>query len=42
LAWVLGGIGGLVTLLLLDNRKVPDELVLVLGGFLLGLTFDTN
>ncbi|MFP3873355.1 MAG: putative sulfate/molybdate transporter [Thiohalophilus sp.] len=36
---VLGGIGGLFTLLLLDNRKIPAGLVIVLGGFVLGLTF---
>lgn len=34
---VIGAMGGLVTLLLLDNKKYPAGLVVVLGGLLTGL-----
>jgi len=34
---VIGAVGGLVTLLLLDNKRFPAGLIVVLGGFLLGL-----
>ena len=34
---VIGAIGGLVTLLLLDNRRFPAGLIVVAGGFLAGL-----
>jgi len=34
---VIGVIGGIVTLLLLDNRKFPAGLVVVLGGFITGI-----
>lgn len=34
---VIGAIGGIVTLLLLDNRRFPASLILVLGGLIAGL-----
>ncbi len=34
---VIGGLTGLVTLFLLDNRKYPAGLIVVVGGFLVGL-----
>jgi SulP family sulfate permease len=34
---VIGGIAGIVTLLLLDNRRFPAGLIVVLGGFITGL-----
>lgn len=34
---VIGVIGGFVTLLLLDNKKLPAGLIIVLGGFITGL-----
>ena len=34
---VIGVIGGIVTLLLLDNRRFPAGLIVVAGGFLAGL-----
>jgi len=34
---VIGGVGGLVTLLLIDNKRIPAGLATVLGGLLLGL-----
>jgi len=33
---LIGAVGGLVTLLLMDNRKIPAGLTTVLGGLLLG------
>lgn len=38
---VIGIIGGILTLLLLDNRKLPAGLLVVLGGLGLGLAFGT-
>ena len=37
LGWIIGGIGGIITLLLLDHKKYPAGLVVVLGGLGLGL-----
>ena len=34
---VLGVIGGIITLLLIDNKKFPAGLVVVCGGFIIGL-----
>jgi len=34
---VIGGIAGIITLLLLDNRKFPAGLIVVLGGFITGM-----
>jgi SulP family sulfate permease len=34
---IIGGIAGIVTLLLLDNRKFPAGLIVVLGGLVAGL-----
>ena len=34
---IIGVIGGLITLFLLDNKKFPAGLVVVIGGFLAGL-----
>jgi SulP family sulfate permease len=34
---VIGGVGGIITLLLLDNRKFPAGLIVVLGGFIMGM-----
>ncbi len=39
---VIGIIGGIVTLLLLDNKKIPAGLVVVLGGVALGLLLGTH
>ncbi len=39
---VIGIIGGILTLLLLDNRKLPAGLLVVLGGLGLGLAFGTH
>jgi len=39
---VIGIIGGVLTLLLLDNRKLPAGLLVVLGGLGLGLAFGTH
>jgi len=39
---VIGIIGGVLTLLLLDNRKLPAGLLVVLGGLGLGLVFGTH
>jgi SulP family sulfate permease len=39
---VIGIIGGVLTLLLLDNKKLPAGLVVVLGGLGLGLVFGTH
>jgi SulP family sulfate permease len=39
---VLGVVGTFLTLLLLDNRKLPAGLVVVGGGLLLGLLFGTG
>ena len=36
---IIGTAGGLLTLLLLDNKKIPAGLVLVFGGLALGLIF---
>jgi len=36
---VIGTVGGLLTLLLLDNKKIPAGLVVVAGGLILGLLF---
>jgi len=39
---LIGIIGGLLTLLLLENRKFPAGLVVVLGGIALGLVLGTH
>ncbi|MFH1981684.1 MAG: putative sulfate/molybdate transporter [Pseudomonadota bacterium] len=39
---VIGAAGGVVTLLLLENRKYPSGLVVVLGGMALGLALGTH
>lgn len=39
---VIGIIGGVLTLLFLDNRKLPAGLIVVLGGLGLGLVFGTH
>ena len=39
---LIGIIGGLLTLLLLENRKFPAGLVIVLGGIALGLILGTH
>ena len=39
---VIGIIGGVLTLLFLDNKKVPAGLIVVLGGLGLGLVFGTH
>jgi SulP family sulfate permease len=38
----IGIIGGILTLFLLENKKLPAGLVVVLGGMLLGLIFGTH
>ncbi|MDY6951738.1 MAG: putative sulfate/molybdate transporter [Thermodesulfobacteriota bacterium] len=39
---IIGVVGGVLTLLLLDNRKFPAGLLVVLGGIGLGLLFGTH
>lgn len=39
---VIGVIGGVLTLLLLDNNKLPAGLVVILGGLGMGLLFGTH
>lgn len=39
---ILGVVGGVITLLLLDNKKLPAGLVVVLGGILVGLLLGTR
>ena len=39
---ILGLFGGLVTLFLLDNKKLPAALMVVLGGMLVGLLLGTR
>jgi SulP family sulfate permease len=39
---VIGIVGGILTLLLLDNKKVPAGLIVVSGGLLLGLLVGTH
>ena len=39
---VIGIIGGLLTLLLLDNKRLPAGLVVISGGLVLGLIFGTH
>jgi SulP family sulfate permease len=39
---VIGLVGGILTLLLLDNKKFPAGLIVVLGGLLLGLVLGTH
>ena len=39
---VIGIIGGVLTLLFLDNKKLPAGLIVVLGGLGLGLVFGTH
>lgn len=39
---VIGTLGGLVTLLLLENRKYPSGLIVVLGGMAVGLAIGTH
>jgi len=35
---VIGGVSGIIALLLLDNRKFPAGLIIVLGGIITGMT----
>lgn len=35
---LIGGIAGICTLLLLDNKRFPAGLIVVLGGLVAGLT----
>jgi SulP family sulfate permease len=39
---LIGTIGGILTLLLLENRKLPAGLFVVLGGLLIGVVFGTH
>jgi len=39
---VIGIVGGVLTLLLVDNKKLPAGLLVVLGGLGLGLIFGTH
>ena len=39
---VIGVIGGILTLLLLDNKRLPAGLIVVCGGILLGLVLGTR
>jgi SulP family sulfate permease len=39
---IIGLIGGILTLLLLDNKKLPAGLIVVTGGLVLGLVFGTH
>jgi SulP family sulfate permease len=39
---LIGGLGGLLTLLLLENRKLPAGLLVVCGGVLIGLIMGTH
>jgi len=39
---IIGVVGGVLTLLLLDNRKFPAGLLVVLGGIGIGLVFGTH
>ena len=39
---LIGGLGGLLTLLLLENRKLPAGLLVVCGGVLIGLMLGTR
>ena len=39
---VIGIVGGILTLLLLENRKFPAGLVVILGGIFLGLVLGTH
>ena len=39
---VIGIVGGVLTLLLLENRKFPAGLVVILGGIFLGLVLGTH
>ena len=39
---VIGTAGGILTLLLLENKRIPAGLVLLLGGLALGLAFGTH
>jgi SulP family sulfate permease len=39
---IVGIVGGVLTLLLLENRKFPAGLVVILGGFFLGLVLGTH
>jgi len=39
---VIGIVGGFLTLLLLENRKLPAGLVVILGGLFLGLVLGTH
>ncbi len=38
---IFGIAGGLITFFLLENKKIPAGLVIVLGGFIIGLIFGT-
>ena len=39
---IIGVIGGLLTLFLMDNKRLPAGLFLVLGGILIGLGFQAG
>ena len=39
---VIGAVGGILTLLLLENKQVPAALIVISGGLVLGLIFGTR
>lgn len=39
---IIGAVGGIITLLFLDNKKIPAGLLVVLCGFLFGLIWGTH
>ncbi len=39
---LIGIIGGVLTLLLLENKKLPAAIIIVFGGLILGLAFGTH
>jgi SulP family sulfate permease len=39
---LIGIIGGVLTLLLLENKKLPAAMIIVFGGLILGLVFGTH
>jgi SulP family sulfate permease len=39
---LIGVVGGILTLLLIENRKLPAGLIIVLGGICIGLLFGTH
>jgi SulP family sulfate permease len=39
---VIGIVGGVLTLILLENKKLPAAIIIVIGGLILGLAFGTR